>query len=123
VYKDDDAEQAYDEPHAFASDQTYNLIPGVTDKPVKLNIVAASLLRKALKYHTVEKFNIVERAAAPAKGKEANKGPDDQEKISMGKGYFSLEEATITGSKVFYHYYQKPYRQDPLKGHSISRPL
>ena len=36
----DDAEQADDEPPAFSSDQTTSLIPGVTDKPVKLNIVS-----------------------------------------------------------------------------------
>ena len=36
----DDAEQPDNEPPAFASDQTANLIPGVTDKPVKLNIVS-----------------------------------------------------------------------------------
>ena len=38
---DDEAQQADDEPPAFAGDvQTTNLIPGVTDRPVKLNIVS-----------------------------------------------------------------------------------
>ena len=36
----DDADQPDNEPPAFSSDQTANLIPGVTDKPVKLNIVS-----------------------------------------------------------------------------------
>lgn len=39
---DDEPQQADDEPPAFANndDQTKGLIPGVTDKPVKLNIVS-----------------------------------------------------------------------------------
>ncbi len=41
------------------------------------------------------------RSTAPAKGKEETKGEDTAKKVSMGKGYFSLEEASINNNKVF----------------------
>jgi hypothetical protein len=38
--------------------------------------------------------------AASKKGDEETKG-DDGKKVSLGKGYFSLEEAPLNGTSVF----------------------
>ena len=56
--------------------------------------LCSSLLKR-----TVEKFKIVPKTA-PAKKDEEEKKTDDK-KISMGKGYFSLEEAPVNGSSVY----------------------
>ena len=39
------------------------------------------------------------KAATAKKGDEEKK--EDEKKISMGKGYFSLEEAPVNGSSVY----------------------
>lgn len=52
----------------------------------------------------VEKFKIIPRAVvAPKKGEEEQKGETAHagKKVSMGKGYFSIEQARIGQSQVF----------------------
>jgi hypothetical protein len=51
----------------------------------------------------VDKFKIVPKTAptGASKGKEEEKKGDDEKKISMGKGYFSLEVAELNGKKVY----------------------
>jgi hypothetical protein len=47
----------------------------------------------------IEKFKIVPRAG-PASGKEESKG-EDSKKVSMGRGYLSLESADVNNAKVY----------------------
>lgn len=104
-----------EEPPAFAGDsETANLIPGVTDKKVKLNIISKPPEKSPYTknfnvnnlYHCVtllkrivEKFKILPKFAPAKKGDEKKKS--EEKKISMGKGYFSLEEASFNDLTVF----------------------
>lgn len=47
----------------------------------------------------MEKFKILPKSAPAKKGDEEKKS--EEKKISMGKGYFSLEEASFNDSTVF----------------------
>jgi hypothetical protein len=51
----------------------------------------------------VDKFKIVPKTspAGATKSKEEEKEGDEEKKISMGKGYFSLEVADLSGKKVY----------------------
>ena len=112
---DNEPLEANDEPPAFAADSDASkLIPGVTDKPIKLNIqsrppekspytkvfnvIISNLLILTIQ-KVVEKFKILPKSTPAKKGDEETKGED--KKISMGKGYFSLEEASVNDSSVF----------------------
>ncbi|TNV78262.1 hypothetical protein FGO68_gene12345 [Halteria grandinella] len=99
---DDDGEEgneASNSPPAFQIEGA--TIPGVTDKPIQLKInpipVQKSPYTKVFSQQ-VEKFKIVPRAV-PA-GKEESKG-EDSKKVSMGRGYLSLESAEVNNGKVY----------------------
>lgn len=71
----------------------------MTDKPVQLKITSKPPAKSPYSkvFHAmVEKFKIVPKTAA---GKEETKG--ESKKVSMGKGYLSLESADINDSKVY----------------------
>ena len=48
---------------------------------------------------TVEKFKVLPRIH---KGDEERKGEDQVKKVTMGKGYFSLESADVAGDQKVY---------------------
>jgi hypothetical protein len=103
--EDDDGEdgdggnESSDSPPAYASDGAQ--IPGVTDKPLKLNIVPMKPVENPFKKDfckQVEKFKIVPKAAVPKGAAEEKKG-ETTEKKSLGKGYLSLEHITVKEAK------------------------
>lgn len=92
---------------AEAEPDSFNptFIPGVTDKPVELKIKSQPPQQSPYSKEfskSIEKFKILPRAA-PAKkdGEEEKKGGEVSQKVTMGKGFLSIESAMVNEKPVY----------------------